>query len=127
MNIKFETADIFDFAPSRQFNFAISSLFTHHLNDEQIVNFLQWMERHTNQGWLINDLHRHPAAYFLIKYASRLLGFHYMVQHDGPISVARSFSKKDWVRYLISANIPLNETEIQWFFPFRYSIVRRKP
>lgn len=126
LNIKFETTDIFEFEPARQADFVISSLFTHHLNDEQLVRFLQWMERHAKHGWLINDLHRHPLAYFLIKYTSRLLRFHYMVQHDGPISVARAFTKADWVKYLIAADVPLDQVKIRWFFPFRYSVVRLK-
>jgi 2-polyprenyl-3-methyl-5-hydroxy-6-metoxy-1,4-benzoquinol methylase len=127
LNIKFETADIFDFAPTRQVDFIISSLFTHHLDDEQLVRFLRWMEIHAKQGWLINDLHRHPVAYFLIKYASRLLGFHYMVQHDGPVSVARGFTKSEWIRHLTQADIPSDQIEICWFFPFRYRVVRRMP
>jgi 2-polyprenyl-3-methyl-5-hydroxy-6-metoxy-1,4-benzoquinol methylase len=125
--LTFETSDIFDFAVERKFDFAISALFTHHLNDEQLVRFLQWMERHTTRGWFINDLHRHPLAYFLFKYLSRLLRLDYMVQHDGAISVARAFTKADWVRTLSAAGIPMERATIRWYFPFRYAIERRKP
>ena len=78
-------------------------------------------------GWLINDLHRHPMAYFLFKHISRLLRLDYMVQHDGAISVARAFTRADWMRALIAAGIPMEQTSIVWWFPFRYSIERRKP
>jgi 2-polyprenyl-3-methyl-5-hydroxy-6-metoxy-1,4-benzoquinol methylase len=124
--ITFETSDIFDFARDRKFDFAISALFTHHLNDEQLVHFLKWMEQHTTRGWLINDLHRHPLAYFLFKYLSRLLRLDYMVQHDGAISVARAFTKADWMRTLTAADIPMEQTAIRWCFPFRYAIGRHK-
>jgi 2-polyprenyl-3-methyl-5-hydroxy-6-metoxy-1,4-benzoquinol methylase len=127
LGLKFETSNIFDFNPERQFDFVISSQFTHHLCDEQLIVFLQWMERHTSHGWLINDLHRHPLAYFLIKYGARMLGVHPMVQHDGPVSVARAFTRADWIKYLMLAHIPLDQVKICWFFPFRYSVSRRKP
>jgi len=125
--ITYETSDIFDFAPERKFDFVISALFTHHLDDEQLVRFLQWMERHAVKGWLINDLHRHPLAYFLFKYLSRLLRLDYMVQHDGAISVARAFTKADWTRALTAAGIPIAQITIRWCFPFRYAIERYRP
>jgi len=126
LGIQFETSDIFNFAPDRKADFVISSLFTHHLNDDQLVDFLRWMEHHTTQGWFINDLHRHPLAYFLIKYGALLLGFHIMVRHDGPISVARAFTKTDWIGYLKAAAIPMDQVKIRWFFPFRYGVERHK-
>ncbi len=125
--ITFETSDIFDFAPDRQFDFAISALFTHHLNNDQLIRFLKWMDQHTVKGWFINDLHRHPLAYVLFKYLSRFLRLNYMVQHDGAISVKRAFTKDDWTRALITAGIPLGQTRIRWCFPFRYIIERQKP
>jgi 2-polyprenyl-3-methyl-5-hydroxy-6-metoxy-1,4-benzoquinol methylase len=127
LNIHFATSDIFTFNPVHNADFVICSLFTHHLDDEAVVGFLKWLERHSRHGWFINDLHRHPVAYFLIKYLSRLFRFHYMVQNDGPISVARAFTKSDWIKYLQAANIPADQVTIRWFFPFRYCIERRQP
>ena len=125
--IRFITGDIFRMAPSPAPDFIISSLFTHHLGDELLICFLQWMERHARHGWFINDLHRHPVPYYFFKRASRLLRLNEMVQHDGPISIARAFVKADWIKYLAAAQIPLNQVEIRWFFPFRIGIARRKP
>jgi len=125
--ITFKTANIFDLDESQNFDFIISSLFTHHLTDEQLVQFLQWMDKHATYGWLINDLHRHPIAYYFSKYVFRFLRLHYMVQNDGPISVARAFTKADWEKYLKAAGIPSDQIEISWFFPFRYRVVRWKP
>jgi hypothetical protein len=90
--IQYETSDIFSFDPEHRADFIISSLFTHHLADNEIVKFLRWMDRHATRGWFINDLHRHPLPFFLIRYATRLLRFGPMVQYDGPISVARAFT-----------------------------------
>lgn len=124
--IAFTTGDIFAADPA-PVDLVINSLFTHHLSDEQVVCFLRWLDQHARNGWFINDLHRHPLAWFLIKYATRLLRFHFMVRHDGPLSVARAFTKADWLRLLAAANIPMEQVEIRWYFPFRYCIARRKP
>jgi SAM-dependent methyltransferase len=123
--IQYETADIFSFDPDRRADFIISSLFTHHLSDNEVVKFLQWMDRHATQGWFINDLHRHPLPFFFIRYAMRLLGAGPMVQHDGPISVARAFTAADWRRLVAEAGIPTERIRINWFFPFRYCVAGR--
>jgi SAM-dependent methyltransferase len=124
--IKYETSDIFSFDPNRRADFIISSLFTHHLTDNQVVKFLRWMDQHATRGWFINDLHRHPLPFFLIRYATRLMGFGPMVQNDGPISVARAFTSADWRRLVGEAGIPTEGIRINWFFPFRYCVAGRK-
>ena len=119
--IRFETSDIFTFEPSA-IDFIISSLFTHHLVDSEVVRFLRWMYRHAVRGWFINDLHRHPLPSFVIKHVARLLRFDRMVRYDGPVSVARAFTASDWRRLLAAAGIPAERTRIDWFFPFRYCV-----
>jgi SAM-dependent methyltransferase len=123
--IQYETSDIFSFDPSCRVDFIISSQFTHHLTDNEVVKFLRWMDRHATRGWFINDLHRHPLPFFLIRYATRLLRFGAMVQNDGPISVARAFTAADWRRLVAEAGIPLERISINWFFPFRYCVAGR--
>jgi SAM-dependent methyltransferase len=124
--IQYETSDIFSIDPDRHVDFIISSSFTHHLTDNQIVNFLRWMDTHATRGWFINDLHRHPLPFFLIRYSTRLLGFGPMVQHDGPISVARAFTAAEWRRLIAKAGIPVERIRISWFFPFRYCVAGLK-
>jgi len=124
--IQYETSDIFSFDPDRRADFIISSLFTHHLSDGEVVKFLQWMDCHAIQGWFINDLHRHPLPFFFIRYAMRLLGAGPMVRHDGPISVARAFTAADWRRLVADAGIPAERIRINWFFPFRYCVAGSK-
>ena len=124
--IQYETSDIFSFDPHRDADFIISSLFAHHLTDNQIVKFLRWMDAHATRGWFISDLHRHPLPFFLIRHATSLLGFGPMVKHDGPISVARAFTAADWRRLVREAGIPADRIRIDWFFPFRYCVAGRK-
>jgi hypothetical protein len=49
-----------------------------------------------------------------------------MVQHDGPISVARAFTAADWRRFVAEAGIPMKRIRINWFFPFRYCVAGEK-
>jgi SAM-dependent methyltransferase len=119
--IRFETSDIFTFEPGA-IDFIISSSFTHHLADSEVARFLRWMDQHAVRGWFINDLHRHPLPSFVIRHATRLLGFDRMVRYDGPVSIARAFTASDWRRLLAAAGIPPERTRIDWFFPFRYCV-----
>ena len=124
--IQYETCDVFSFDPNRHADFIISSQFTHHLTDNEVVNFLRWMDCHARRGWFINDLHRHPVPFFLIRYTTRLLRFGSMVQNDGPTSVARAFTAADWQRLVAEGGIPLERISINWFFPFRYCVAGRR-
>jgi len=97
LGIRYRTGDVFD-EKAGSVDVVISSLFTHHLTDEQIVRFLVFMERTARRGWFINDLHRHALAYHGFAALSRAACWHRFVQHDGPLSVARSFRRADWAR-----------------------------
>jgi SAM-dependent methyltransferase len=120
--IRFETSNIFDLRPDRCADFIISSLFAHHLTDDEVIRFIQWMDMHAVRGWFINDLHRHPLPYFFIKCFTRFFRFSRLVQHDAPLSVARAFVMADWRRLLAAAGIPMERIRITWFFPFRYGV-----
>jgi len=84
------------------------------------------MDGHATRGWFINDLHRHPLPFFLIRYLTRLLGFGPMVQHDGPISVARSFKAAEWRRLIAEAGIQRERIRINWYFPFRLCVASER-
>lgn len=119
MNILFQTGDVFSLASERSFDIIISSLVAHHLSDEQIVSFISLLERQVTLGWFINDLHRHVLSYYAFRLWSALAGWHRFVRHDGPVSIARSFRRKDWQSYLAAAGI---DACIKWHMPFRYSV-----
>ena len=44
--IRWVTADVFAYVPPHPVHLVISSLFTHHLSEDNIVRFLRWMEQH---------------------------------------------------------------------------------
>ena len=123
--IRWLTGDVFQHDGGS--DVVISALFTHHLDDAALVRFLRWSERHASCGWFVNDLHRHPLPHAAFGPLAAGLGLHRFVQHDGPVSFARSFRPADWAGYLRAAGIPKRGTRIARWFPFRLCVARIKP
>jgi hypothetical protein len=121
--IDFRRGDVFDHIPDPRPDYIVSSQFTHHLTNDGVVRFLMWMERHTDKGWFIADLHRHAIPYYGFRFLARTFGWHRIVRIDGTISIARSFRRADWQRLLAKARI---SGEIRWHFPFRLCVGRIK-
>ena len=98
-----------------------SSLFCHHFTNQQLVEMLIWLKKNTKTGFFINDLQRHPVAYYSIKWLTRLFSKSYLVRNDAPVSVMRGFNRKEWENLLHEAGI--SNYTIQWKWAFRYLIV----
>jgi SAM-dependent methyltransferase len=124
MAIDFRTGDVFTAELGCRFDFVISSQMTHHFSDEGLVAFIQWMERTAVRGWFIGDLHRHVIPLHAFGLLARLAGWHRFVQHDGPVSIARSFRRQDWLRLLAAAGQDPAAVEIRWHMPFRLCVSR---
>ena len=122
MGIEYRTGDLFDLQPGA-YDVVLSSLLTHHLDDDGVVRFLQWMEANARRGWFVNDLHRHPVAYHGFRALSAAAGWHRFVRHDGPLSVARSFTRGDWRELLRRAGLQ-DVARVRWHVPFRYCVSR---
>jgi len=125
--IEWVAADVFSFKTTKPIDIVVSSLFTHHLTEEQIVRFLMWMENVAQMGWFINDLSRASIPYRLLKAFSKLAGLHPFVQHDGPVSIARAFVAEDWRRICMAAELHARDITIETFKPARLCVGRRKP
>lgn len=119
MAVEYVTGDVFAYRPDPRPDVIVSSLFTHHLPDPAVVEFLRWMDRNAARGWFVNDLHRSAISYHGFRLLSRAAGWHRFVQHDGPVSIARSFRRRDWERLLAVAGV---RAELRWRLPFRYCL-----
>jgi SAM-dependent methyltransferase len=124
--IQWVAADILEYEMPAPPDLVISSLFTHHLSDEQVVEFLRWMETHAQVGWFINDLSRAPLPYHFFRIFSKFVRLHPFVQYDGPVSIARSFVPADWRNMCAEAGLNDCDYEIQAFKPARLCVARRK-
>lgn len=69
--IENKTGDIFKFAPEQSIDLVICSLFTHHLTDAEIIEFLRWIDSRAKRGllmictgmpYLITSLKRPPLC-----------------------------------------------------------------
>lgn len=100
-----------------------SSLFCHHFTDEQLVQMMQWLQKNSQAGFFINDLHRHWLAYYLIKYITKYFSKSYLVKNDACLSVARSFRKKDWQRIFEEAGLAV--PFIGWRWAFRFLVISK--
>ena len=93
------------FSYDRPIDIVLSSLFTHHLAEHEIVQFLAWSDSAARCGWFINDLARETIPFRFFGPWARVMGWHRFVRHDGPVSFRRSFREADWKRMLASAGI----------------------
>lgn len=97
-----------------------SSLFCHHFSEDELVHMFRWMQQNAAKGFFINDLQRHPLAYHSIKLITKLFSKSYLVKNDAPLSVARAFTKREWIQLLEWAGI--RNYSLQWKWAFRYLI-----
>lgn len=126
-SIRWIAANVFAYDMSRPAHLVYSSLFTHHLGDDDVVRFVRWMEENAQIGWFINDLSRAAIPYHLFRMFSRMAGLHPFVQNDGPVSIARAFVPDDWRRLCAAAGLRGDQIEIRGFTPARLCVSRRKP
>lgn len=124
--IRWISSDVFALKFDRPVDIIVSSLFTHHLTDDEIVRFLGWMERSARVGWFINDLSRASMPYRLFKTFAKVANLHPFVQHDGPVSIARAFVADDWTRMCSAAGLGRAEVSLESFKPARLCVGRKK-
>jgi ubiquinone/menaquinone biosynthesis C-methylase UbiE len=120
--ITFHAIDIF--SPSFKdysFDIVTGTLFYHHFTSAQLIDFFSALRRKARIGLLINDIHRHPLAYYSIKYLTRWFSRSPMVQFDAPTSVMRAFQKKELEEILLRAGF--TDTSIRWKWAFRWQAI----
>jgi 2-polyprenyl-3-methyl-5-hydroxy-6-metoxy-1,4-benzoquinol methylase len=98
-----------------------SSLFCHHFSEEDLSVMLRWMKANCKKGFFINDLHRHPLAYYSIKLITGIFSKSYLVKNDAPLSVARGFTKNEWHTIFKTAGV--QQYTVSWQWAFRHLII----
>ena len=101
------------------------SLFCHHLTDDMLDHLFKIIKDKARVGFIVNDLHRHPLAYYSIKFLTRLFNGSILVKNDAPLSVLRGFRFSELNTFLCQAGI--NDFTMQWKWAFRYLIVAKTP
>lgn len=107
--------------PNGKPHIIFNSLFCHHFRDEALIEMLRWMHQNAQVGFIIADLHRHPLAYYSIKWLTQLFSKSYLVKNDAPLSVLRGFTRNEWEILLEKAEI--KHYKIKWKWAFRWLIL----
>lgn len=121
-NITWVTGDAMAYRPVTPVDIAVSSLMAHHLEDEEVVALLQWLDKTVHVGWFINDLERSERSLRMFGWVP----WHPIVRHDGPVSFRRAFLRDDWLRLLDAAEISLNSVTVEQWRPGRLCVGRWK-
>lgn len=111
-----------DYAECGEWDVIVSSLVAHHMSREELLRFLRHMETHARVAWFSSDLHRHRLAYEGFRVLSRVMRWHPIVCHDGRLSIARSYTPREWRGLVEEADV--GEAVVYRAFPFRVCVER---
>jgi SAM-dependent methyltransferase len=114
--IRFITSDYRDVTFPEKPDIIFSSLFCHHFTNSELVLMLHWMKEKAALGFFINDLHRHPVAYYSIRLLTVVFSKSRLVKNDAPLSVLRGFSRNEWKDLLLQAGLQQGKCSWQWAF-----------
>jgi SAM-dependent methyltransferase len=123
-NIAWVTGDALSYRPGKPVDIVTSSLMTHHLENEEVVKLLQWMERTARVGWFLNDLERSERSCRMFAILAKLMGWHRFVVHDGIVSFQRAFREEDWLKLLAAAEVPRDAVTLEHWRPGRLCLGR---
>jgi len=122
-HVEIVCSDYREYKSAKNIDIVCSNLFNHHLTDEQNRAYLKWAHNQAQVGVLVNDLHRHPLAYFSIKWIAILANTSIYFRNDAPLSVLRAFKKRDLKVLKRDTNLNLR---VKWCWAFRWLIWTKK-
>lgn len=123
-HVRFFRCDALNGSLPEGYDFAVCSLFLHHLDEEQALQFLRRLKQAVRLGVLIYDLQRLYAGYLLAYAGTRLLTRSPMVHIDGPLSVQAAFTVEE-VQDL-ARRAGLAGARVRRVFPIRYLLTWRR-
>ena len=99
------------------FDYAICSLFTHHLTDEQIPFVLKEMSRVASRGIVVIDLERSIKAWFLYQLFCFVYRISPLVRQDGSLSIRKGFKAEEL--QAIGEKVGLPDVSVTRSAPYR--------
>jgi SAM-dependent methyltransferase len=124
-DVPFEVGDALGGPLPSGFDAVISSLFLHHLDDEQAVAFLRRMADAAGRLVLVNDLARGRAGLALAHVGTRLLSRSPVVHVDGPRSVEGAFTPAEALALAEKAGLHGAAVARRW--PCRFLLTWERP
>jgi 2-polyprenyl-3-methyl-5-hydroxy-6-metoxy-1,4-benzoquinol methylase len=123
--VRFFVHDALRGEPPAGYDAAVSSLFLHHLGEEDAVAFLRWLAESAGRLVLVNDLARSWAGLALAHVGARLLSASPVVHTDGPRSVQSAFTPAEALTMAGRAGLRGATVTRRW--PCRYLLTWRRP
>jgi 2-polyprenyl-3-methyl-5-hydroxy-6-metoxy-1,4-benzoquinol methylase len=126
--IDFISTDYKLYQPQSKPDIIFNSLFCHHFIDEGVMEIFKWMKENSAKGFFVNDLHRHPLAYYSIKWLTKLFSKSYLVKNDAPLSVRRGFNRKELEMFNAQC-LPagqagsIHNAQLKWKWAFRWLLI----
>ena len=121
-NISFEVLNILsDEFKVRNFDIVIATLFFHHFSDDELIKLFIALKKQASIRIIVNDIHRHPLAYYPIKWLTSIFSKSPMVKYDAPLSVLRAFTRRNLKFILEKAGI--ENYQLKWKWAFRWQLV----
>lgn len=105
------------------FDYALSSMFLHHLSDDDAARVLAAMGRVARRGIVAADLLRNARAYAWISLFT--LGSNPMVRHDARVSVAQAFNRAEALQLRTRAGVDF--ARFYRHFGHRFVLAGEKP
>ncbi len=120
--INFECQNIFDqkFSTTK-YDVIHCCLFLHHFTSEQLVQLFKSFKHQAQVAILVNDLHRHPIAYWSIALLTALFSKSKLVRHDAKLSVSRGFKRIEVHQIMKGAGI--QNYQLKWKWAFRWELI----
>ncbi len=110
--IKLEQADVFRYQPAGVFDYAVGSMFFHHLTAEEIGRLIEHLRGFVRKAVLINDLHRCLLNTIACRILTLPVGPE--VRHDALLSVRRGFKPAELSDILVKHD-PAAVVGRSWF------------
>ncbi len=108
----------------RSFDFVNTTLFLHHLNDAEIVEFLQAAFSVARVGVIVNDLNRHWVPYFFLKLTQPIFARSRITRWDGFASLRQAFTAAELRDYARRCGV--SRFTVRHRFPYRLVLLLEK-
>jgi 2-polyprenyl-3-methyl-5-hydroxy-6-metoxy-1,4-benzoquinol methylase len=110
--ITVEKADIFEYRPAGEFDYAVGSMVFHHFTDDEIDRLISHLRGFVRRALLINDLHRCRLNYLVASILTAPVDRE--IRHDALLSIRRGF-KPDELARMLRRHDPAAEVRRAWF------------
>ena len=124
-DVRFLEGDALHGSLPAEYDAVVSSLFLHHLADDEAKDLLTRMAAAARHLLLVNDLERSARGLLLAYIGTRVLSRSPVVHVDGPCSVRAAYTRAE--ARALAQRAGLNGAEVSPRWPCRYLLTWRRP